>query len=198
MRKHFKVDAPGADLLYSKPYNILMEQVVSGRVIGRETIQGVPANHLAFQGEEVDFQLWIQEGNQPLPLRFVITTKNVKANPQFTVQLSNWNTQPKLSGPRVRVPRARRRQARHIGRVVVLYCADRKGDHMRSKWKRVLMMFGVVGVLLVAAQEVLAVVGRPAHAGQRRGRRPALGSQKHVPVGLGPRASGSGFGPRVT
>lgn len=97
LRKVFKVDAPGADLLYSKPYDILMEQVVSGRVIGRETIQGVPANHLAFQGEEVDFQIWIQEGSQPLPLRFVITTKAVKGNPQFTVQLSNWNTQPKLS-----------------------------------------------------------------------------------------------------
>lgn len=97
VRKHFKVEAPGADLLYSKPYDILMEQVVSGRLVGRETIQGVPANHLAFQGEDVDFQIWIQEGNQPLPLRFVITTKAVKGNPQFTVQLSNWNTQPKLS-----------------------------------------------------------------------------------------------------
>jgi hypothetical protein len=98
LRKHFKVDAPGADLLYSKPYDILMEQVVSGRVIGRETIQGLPAKHLAFQGEEVDFQIWIQDGNQPLPLRFVITTKNVKANPQFSVQLSNWNTHPIFTG----------------------------------------------------------------------------------------------------
>jgi hypothetical protein len=98
MRKHFKVDAPGADLLYTNPYNILMEQVVSGRVIGHETIQGIPATHLAFQGEEVDFQLWIKDGSQPLPLRFVITTKNVKSNPQFTVQLSNWNTQPALTG----------------------------------------------------------------------------------------------------
>jgi hypothetical protein len=98
MRQYFKVDAPGADLIYSRPYDILMEQVVSGRVIGRETIQGVPANHLAFQGEEVDFQLWIQDGAQPLPLRFVITTKKVKGAPQFTVQLSNWDTQPKLSG----------------------------------------------------------------------------------------------------
>ena len=62
MRKHFKVDAPGADLLYTNPYNILMEQVVSGRLIGRETIQGVPANHVAFKGEDVDFQLWIKEG----------------------------------------------------------------------------------------------------------------------------------------
>jgi len=97
MRKHFKVDAPGADLLYSHPYDILMEQVVSGRVIGKETVMGSPANHLAFQGEEVDFQIWIQDGNQPLPLRFVITSKKVKGQPQFTVQLSNWDTTPKLA-----------------------------------------------------------------------------------------------------
>jgi len=97
MRKYFKIDAPGADLLYSRPYDILTEQVVSGRFVGRETIQGTPANHLAFQGEDVDFQLWIQDGNQPVPLRFVITTKTVKERPQFTVQLSNWNLQPKLS-----------------------------------------------------------------------------------------------------
>ncbi len=98
MRKHFKVEAPGADLLYKNPYDILMEQVVGGRVIGKETVQGIPATHVAFQGEEVDFQLWIKDGPQPLPLRFVITTKTVKANPQFTVQLSNWDTQPKITG----------------------------------------------------------------------------------------------------
>jgi len=98
LRKHFKVDAPGADLLYSNPYDILMEQVKGGRVIGPETIQGVAATHLAFQGEVVDFQIWIQDGKAPLPLRFVITTKNVKANPQFSVQLSNWNTHPIFTG----------------------------------------------------------------------------------------------------
>jgi hypothetical protein len=97
MRKEFVIDAPGADLLYSRPYDILMEQVVSGRVIGKETVQGAAANHLAFQGEEVDFQIWIQDGHQPLPLRFVITSKKVKGQPQFTVQLSNWDTMTKLS-----------------------------------------------------------------------------------------------------
>jgi hypothetical protein len=97
MRKVFKVDAPGADLLYSKPYDILMEQVVSGRFVGRETIDGVAANHLAFRGDQVDFQLWIQDGAQPVPLRFVITTKDVKASPEFSVQLAKWDTKPKLS-----------------------------------------------------------------------------------------------------
>jgi hypothetical protein len=97
MRKEFDIDAPGADLIYSKPYDALMEQVVSGRVIGRETIDGVPAHHLAFQGEEVDWQMWIQDGPKPLPLRYVLTTKTVPQHPEFAVELSDWNTQPGLT-----------------------------------------------------------------------------------------------------
>jgi hypothetical protein len=96
MRKQFDIDAPGADLLYSRPYDALMEQVVSGRFIGRETIDGVPANHVAFQGEDIDWQMWIQDGPKPLPLRYVITTKNVPQRPEFAVELSEWNTQPRL------------------------------------------------------------------------------------------------------
>ena len=33
---------------------------------------------------------------------------------------------------------------------------------MRSKSKRILVLFGVVGVVLTVAQEVFAIVGRPA------------------------------------
>ena len=92
-RKQFDIEAPGADLLYSKPYDILTEQVTSGRFVGRETIDGVPANHLAFVGEDVDWQIWIKDGAEPLPVRFVITSKKVKGSPQFTVQMTQW--QPK-------------------------------------------------------------------------------------------------------
>ncbi|HSS38895.1 MAG TPA: DUF2092 domain-containing protein [Polyangia bacterium] len=96
MRKQFDIDAPGADLLYARPYDILMEQVVSGRFIGHETIDGMPANHVAFRGEQIDWQLWIKDGSQPLPLRYVITTKDAPGHPAFAVQMSDWNTQPTL------------------------------------------------------------------------------------------------------
>jgi hypothetical protein len=89
-RKQYKIEAPGADLLFSHPYEILTEQVKSGLVIGRETVSGQAANHLAFEGEEVDWQIWIQEGDKPLPLRFVITTKTMKEQPEFTVELAHW------------------------------------------------------------------------------------------------------------
>jgi hypothetical protein len=97
MRKQFDIDAPGADLLYSHPYDILMEQIVSGKLIGRETINGAPVNHVAFRGEKIDWQLWIQDGPQPLPVRYVITTKDVLGHPEFAVQLTDWNTHPQLT-----------------------------------------------------------------------------------------------------
>ena len=97
LRKKFKVEAPGADLLFSKPYDILTEQVTSGQFIGREVINGVPTNHLAFVGEDVDWQIWIQDGAQPLPLRFAITSKTVPGQPEFAIQLSDWQPQAKLA-----------------------------------------------------------------------------------------------------
>jgi hypothetical protein len=96
LRKRFQIEAPGADLLFSNPYDILTEQVKSGQFVGRETINGVPTNHLAFVGEEVDWQIWIQDGPQPLPLRFSITSKTVVGQPEFAIQLSHWQPQARL------------------------------------------------------------------------------------------------------
>ena len=92
-RKQLQIDAPGADLLYSNAYAVLTEQVKAGRFIGREPVDGLPANHLAFQGDEVDWQIWIRDGADPVPLRYVITTKTLKGAPEFSVRLSHWNTQ---------------------------------------------------------------------------------------------------------
>ena len=93
LRQKYKIDAPGADLLYSHPYDVLTEQVTGGQFVGKETVDGVPANHLAFQGDEVDWQIWIQDGPTPVPLRYSITTKNMKGEPEFSVRLSRWQPQ---------------------------------------------------------------------------------------------------------
>jgi hypothetical protein len=97
VRKEFKIDAPGADLLFSRPYDVLTEQVTGGQIIGKETVDGIPANHLAFQGEEVDWQVWVQDGSQPLPLRYVITTKTTEGQPEFTAHLSHWEPHAKVA-----------------------------------------------------------------------------------------------------
>ena len=67
IRKDYGIEAPGADLLYSRPYDVLMEQVKSGELVGHELLGGKMTRHLAFQGDEVDWQIWIAEGAEPLP-----------------------------------------------------------------------------------------------------------------------------------
>lgn len=96
LRKKHGLDAPGADLLYRNPYAILTENMQSSRYIGREDIGGVAVHHVLFQGKEVDFQLWVQDGPQPLPVRYVITTKTMPSQPQFTVTMTKWTPQAHL------------------------------------------------------------------------------------------------------
>ena len=58
---------------------------------------GAPADHIAAKTPTADFQLWIAEGDRPLPMRVVITYKNERAQPQFRAQFSDWNLHIKPS-----------------------------------------------------------------------------------------------------
>lgn len=86
--------APAGDLIYSNAYEILMQDVTFGYVVGKSVVQGVRCDHLAFRAPHVDWQIWIQEGDQPLPRKFVITSTDVMSAPQFAVVMSKWNLQP--------------------------------------------------------------------------------------------------------
>jgi hypothetical protein len=90
LRSRFHLDAPGADLLFSNPYKVLTENATSGRYIDTEHIDGMKTHHLAFTGKDVDFQIWILDGPQPLPVRYTITSKKVVGQPQFSVYLTHW------------------------------------------------------------------------------------------------------------
>ncbi|MCY1082187.1 DUF2092 domain-containing protein [Archangium lansingense] len=95
-REKLGIEAPAADLLYSKPFEILMEDVVSATYLGPSSIRGVSCEHLAFRGNETDWQIWIQDGPKPVPCKFVITSKKVQGSPEFTVEFSQWNLSPRL------------------------------------------------------------------------------------------------------
>jgi len=62
--------------------------------VGASRIAGQPAEHYAFRQADVDWQIWIAQGEAPLPLRYVITSKDVEGEPQFTATL-NWDTTAK-------------------------------------------------------------------------------------------------------
>ena len=95
-REEVGVIAPASDLFYRNAYSGLMEDVESGMVVGTSTVGGVEVHHLAFRGSEVDWQIWIDKGDKPLPRKYLITSKWIAGAPQFTAVFSDWNTTAKL------------------------------------------------------------------------------------------------------
>jgi hypothetical protein len=96
-REKLDVIAPASELLYKNAAEKMLKESTSGFVVGPSVVGGVKTTQLAFRAGDVDWQIWIEDGPQPVPLRFVITTKTVKDRPQFSVQLSNWQTRASLS-----------------------------------------------------------------------------------------------------
>jgi len=94
--------APGADLIDTRSYARLMQDVKSGVYLGTAVVAGQRCHHLAYRGVDVDWQLWVREGKQPAPCRYVITSKTVAGAPQFAIQVLKWDTAPDVSAARFR------------------------------------------------------------------------------------------------
>jgi hypothetical protein len=95
--EEYDFSVPIADLVYAKPHEVLIENVETGFLVGRSIVRGTPTVHLAFSQEEIDWQIWIEDGPRPLPRKLVITYRDEPGSPQYTAYLSNWNLQPQLS-----------------------------------------------------------------------------------------------------
>lgn len=60
---------------------------------GPGVVGGVTCGHYAFRQPGLDWQIWIQKGDSPLPRKLVITTLTDDARPQHTSVLT-WNLAP--------------------------------------------------------------------------------------------------------
>ena len=85
---------PAADLVYHDAYPLLMEGVTSATVIGKTVIDGVVCNQLAFSRPDVDFQVWVADGDQPLPCKYVVTDTSTPALISVSTTMSDWNVAP--------------------------------------------------------------------------------------------------------
>jgi len=88
---------PASDFLFRTPYQVLIAGVQRGSYVGKALVRGVMADHLAFRQKGLDWQLWIQEGDKPLPIRLAIADRAVKGNPRYSITMTDWDTSPTLA-----------------------------------------------------------------------------------------------------
>ncbi len=86
------VALPGADLLLSNSYDLLVAGVEEAKYIGRGVVDGRECEHLAFRNFDTDWQLWVEVGDKPIPRKLVITSKTLNGAPQYTLRVRSWKT----------------------------------------------------------------------------------------------------------
>jgi hypothetical protein len=93
-----KIRMPLSLMLLSTLPSELDKLGVSADYVEKTTIMDVPCDHLAVRSAGgVDFQVWVAQGDEPLPRRIVITYKDENGQPQFSADFSNWNLAPDIS-----------------------------------------------------------------------------------------------------
>jgi hypothetical protein len=95
--KEFGVRVALTDLASPKLCELIRGKVKHSLYVGLSKVRGVPCHHLAFDGDEVQLQLWVDAGDKPLPRKVVMNYKKLPAEPQWTAYLSDWNFAPQLN-----------------------------------------------------------------------------------------------------
>ncbi len=93
---NYDIDIPLSDLfLWGSKYDNSSE-INEAILVGIDQVNGVSCNHFAFRQKDVDWQVCIQRGDMPLPLKLVITSKLEETQPQYTAVM-HWDTAPLLN-----------------------------------------------------------------------------------------------------
>lgn len=92
MNQRFGYTPPLADFYFADPYKALTEDVQSGAYAGDATVGDTKCHHLVFRQKTIDWQLWVTEGDKPLPRKLVITYKREANGPDFTAVFAHWDT----------------------------------------------------------------------------------------------------------
>jgi hypothetical protein len=87
---------PLADLLYGDPYAVLTEDVTYSRYLGLHRASGVLCHHLVFAQPTIEWQIWIDAGERPVPRQLAISYVREPGEPQYVAVLTKWALSPTL------------------------------------------------------------------------------------------------------
>jgi hypothetical protein len=89
----YGIELPLADLFYWGTEKSRVHEIKGAFDVGPSQVEGVSCEHYAFRQDGIDWQLWIQNGEYPLPRKLIVTTIDDEARPQYTSVMS-WNLAP--------------------------------------------------------------------------------------------------------
>lgn len=93
LQEKYDMEIPLADLFRFGGPTWNAADIKAASVVGPSGVDGVSCMHYAFRQDDVDFQVWIQRGEHPLPRKLVIVTTSDPDRPQHSATY-DWNLAP--------------------------------------------------------------------------------------------------------
>lgn len=94
MYNKYGIKLPLEDLFrWNDTGNERIDQLKAAANLGTSMQNGVETTHYAFREPEVDWEVWIKNGDQPLPVKMAIVDRTDPARPAFTTRLK-WTLNP--------------------------------------------------------------------------------------------------------
>ena len=91
---------PLARLLRGSANLDFQEGVSRHRYLGLHDVEGIACHHVFFEGNEVDWQIWIVADGDPLLRKIVITYKEIEGSPQHASVITEFVANPLLEDAR--------------------------------------------------------------------------------------------------
>ena len=92
----YDIQMPLVDLFHWGGPRSSAAEISAAAVVGPSQVGGVSCEHYVFRQPGLDWQIWIQMGDHPLPRKLVLTTTTDEARPQHTSALT-WNLAPSFN-----------------------------------------------------------------------------------------------------
>ncbi len=89
----YDLDVPFADILSGDPTELwLGADVVSVEYVGEAWVEGAWTDHVAIRKDGVDLEIWVQQGDQPFPRRFMVVFTEEQGLPSYSARFRRWAT----------------------------------------------------------------------------------------------------------
>jgi hypothetical protein len=92
----YDIQIPLEDLFWWGTERVNSNVIVAAADAGPSDVQGTTCEHYAFRQEGLDWQIWIQLGDNPLPRKLVITTTTDESRPQYSA-VYTWDLAPSFN-----------------------------------------------------------------------------------------------------
>jgi hypothetical protein len=86
------VSAPGTDIFAGDVFETLTADATEIKHVASAFVDGVECEYLIIQKPRLDLQIWIEAGAKPVPKRYVITSKHTIQAPEYTIQISDFQS----------------------------------------------------------------------------------------------------------